>query len=137
MSFTTLDPAFLVSPQIHPGDVAAAAAAGVTAIVNNRPDGEEPGQPASADIEAAARAAGLAYHHLPFTDLPALDQVQAIARLLDEPDVRLLAFCRVGTRSARLWALAEARRGGDGPTILAQAEGAGYDLSPLRRLLLR
>ena len=61
MSFSALDAAFLVSPQIQPGDVAAAAAMGVTTIVNNRPDGEEPGQPAGAEIEAAARAAGLAY----------------------------------------------------------------------------
>ncbi|MEL7030031.1 MAG: sulfur transferase domain-containing protein, partial [Pseudomonadota bacterium] len=63
--FRTLAPDFAVAPQISQQDVAAAAADGVVLIVNNRPDGEEPGQPAGAEIEAAARAAGVAYAAIP------------------------------------------------------------------------
>ena len=135
MSFRALDHSFLVSPQIRPGDVAAAAAAGVTAIVNNRPDGEEPGQPAGADIEIAARSAGLSYHHIPFTGPPAPDEVDRLRAILDGADGTLLAFCKSGTRSTWLWALAERRRGGDPDAILAAAAGAGYDPGPIAQLL--
>ena len=51
-----------VSGQISPDDIPALKAAGFTTIVNNRPDGEAPDQPSGAEIEAAAKAAGLAYH---------------------------------------------------------------------------
>lgn len=137
MSFRTLDDRTMVAGQIRPDDIAEAAAAGVTLIVNNRPDGEEPGQPSGAEVEAAARAAGIDYRFLPIAGTIAPETVAAMAALLDDARGRVLMFCRVGTRSTSLWALAQARRGGDGATILAQAEGAGYDLSPLRRLLLR
>ena len=60
-----IDNGAFVSGQIAPADVAEAAALGVTLIVNNRPDGEEPGQPSGAEIEAAAVAAGLEYRHIP------------------------------------------------------------------------
>jgi len=135
MSFRTLDERTLVAGQIGPGDIAAAAAAGVTLIVNNRPDGEEPGQPATAEIEAAARAAGLAYRHLPIAGGIAPGEAEAMAALLDEADGKALLFCRSGTRSTYLWALARAKQGADGAAILARAEAAGYDLSPLRPVL--
>src|SRR5690606_11148109 len=59
--FKPLAEGFWVAPQIEPGDIAAAKALGVRVIINNRPDGEEPGQPDGAAIEQAAKAAGLAY----------------------------------------------------------------------------
>jgi len=90
--------------QLYPGDIAAAAAAGVTVIVNNRPDGEEPGQPAGAEIERAALAAGLRYRHIPVAGAITPDQVAAMAAAMDEG--KLLAFCRTGTRSTLLWAVA-------------------------------
>jgi uncharacterized protein (TIGR01244 family) len=54
-----LDEKVLVSGQIRPEDVAALVGEGVTMLVNNRPDGEEPDQPLGMDIEEAARAAGI------------------------------------------------------------------------------
>jgi uncharacterized protein (TIGR01244 family) len=137
MSFRTLDDRTMVAGQIRPEDIAEAGAAGVRLIVNNRPDGEEPGQPVGAEIEAAARAAGIGYRFLPIAGTIAPEAVAAMAALLDDAQGRILMFCRSGTRSTFLWALAQARRGGEGATILAQAEAAGYDLSPLRRFLLR
>ena len=127
------DTVLVAGRQLRPDDIAAAAAEGVAVIVNNRPDGEEPGQPASADIERAAKAAGLRYHHIPITGGIAPDQVAAMARALEEG--RTLAFCRSGTRSTHLWALAIHSRGADGATILAAAAGAGYDLARLRPYL--
>jgi len=52
---TPLDDKVLVAGQISVDAIAALAAYGVTTIVNNRPDHEEPGQPLSAEIEAKVR----------------------------------------------------------------------------------
>lgn len=137
MTFRALDAATLVAGQIGPGDVADAVAGGVTTIVNNRPDGEEPGQPAAAEIEAAARAAGLGYRDIPIAGGIDPAQVAALCAAIDEAEGKLLLFCRSGTRSTWLWALAQARRGMDGEAIVARAAAAGYDLGPLRPHLMR
>ncbi|MBX3560845.1 MAG: TIGR01244 family phosphatase [Sphingomonas sp.] len=134
--FRVLDDSTFVSGQIGSEDVAQAAALGVTMIVNNRPDGEEPGQPAGGEIAAAAEAAGLAYRHIPVAGGFAPEQVETMAEALEAAEGKVLAFCKSGTRSTFLWALAEKRRGGDGAAIMEQAAAAGYDLSPLRPYLL-
>jgi uncharacterized protein (TIGR01244 family) len=133
--FHSLDDDTLVAGQIRAEDVADAAAAGVTLIVNNRPDGEEMGQPRSAEIEAAAEAAGLAYRHIPVSGGVSGAQVEAMAEAFDEAGGKTLAFCRSGTRSTYLWALARSRRGVDGETLVGQAAAAGYDLGPIRAYL--
>lgn len=103
-------------------------------IVNNRPDGEEPGQPAAAEIEAAARAANLGYRHIPVAAGGlSSDLVQAMAEAMDEADGTVFAFCRSGTRSTYLWALARSRQGAGGDELIERAAAAGYDLSPLAR----
>ncbi len=127
-----LDPDTFVAGQIRPGDIAAIAAKGVTLIVNNRPDGEEPGQPLAAEIEAAAKAAGLAYRDIPVAGGISADQAEALAEALDQAAGKALLFCRSGTRSTWLWALARACRGADAETLIHQAAAAGYDLTPLR-----
>jgi len=130
--FRQIDESMLVSGQIQPEDVQAAVDAGVTMIVNNRPDGEQPGQPAGAEIEAAARAAGLDYRHIPVAGGLSPDLVQAMAEALDAADGKVLGFCAAGTRSTYLWALARLKAGADVEDIIAKAGGAGYDLSALR-----
>jgi uncharacterized protein (TIGR01244 family) len=65
---------FTTAPQISIADVAEAARQGFRTVINNRPDDEEPGQPSSAEIEAAARAAGLAYFHIPVRGGPTPDR---------------------------------------------------------------
>lgn len=132
-----LDEGMFVAGQIRPEDVAEASRHGVTKIVNNRPDGEEPGQPAAAEIEAAARAAGIAYVHIPVAGGFSPDQVAAMARALDEAEGPVLAFCRTGTRSTFLWALARAGSGDDGAEIMRKAAEAGYDLMPIAEYLNR
>lgn len=134
--FRTLDPSISVFGQIAPADVAAAREQGFTTIINNRPEGEEPGQPTGAEIEAAATAAGLAYVAIPVSPggfSPA--QVEQMAAALDKADGPVLAFCRSGTRSTFLWALARHIMGDDGETLIAKAAGAGYDLNPIRPML--
>jgi len=129
-----LEPGTFVSGQIAASDLAEVAAAGVKTIVNNRPDGEEPGQPAGAEIEAAARAAGLAYRHIPVAGGISPAQVDAMAEALVAGPA--LAFCRSGTRSTFLWALARAKQGADGASLLRAAAEAGYDLNPIRPYLI-
>ena len=94
-----------VAPQLGPEAMAAAAKAGFRSIVNNRPDFEGgPTQPTSASIEAAARAAGLEYAWLPVA--PGFQSPEEIARcaeLLQSLPKPILAFCRSGTRSGKLF----------------------------------
>lgn len=124
---------FVSVRQLTVGDVDEAAAAGIRLIVNNRPDGEEPGQPSSAQIEAATRAAGLDYRHIPIAAGFPPERVEAMARALEQGPV--LAFCRSGTRSTYLWALARAERGAPAAESVAAAAAAGYDLGPIRAWL--
>lgn len=131
-----IDDHISVAPQITPWDVSEIARAGFVAIVNNRPDDEEPGQPEGAEIRAAAEAAGLAYTEIPVTQAGfSHPQVAAMGAALDAAGGPVLAYCRSGTRSCNLWALAEASRGGDPEELTAKAAAAGYDLSGIRPVL--
>ena len=105
-----LAPDVCVTGQLEPAAMAWAAQAGFKSVVNNRPDFEGgPDQPTSAAIEAAARAAGLHYAHLPVA--PAVqtpEQIAAFAALLAQLPRPLLAFCRSGARSSKLFHAATA-----------------------------
>lgn len=121
---------FSVAPQITPADVAEIARMGFVRLINNRPDGEVPGQPAGAEIEAAARAAGLDYVQIPFAGPPTPEQASATASAADTAGGPALAFCRSGTRSITAWSLGQAEAGARSrQELLGLAAGAGYDLS--------
>ena len=127
-----IDAGMMVSGQIQPGDVPGLAARGVRLIVNNRPDGEEPGQPSGAEIARAAEAAGIAYRHIPVAPgglTP--DRIAAMGEAIEGAQGPVFAFCRSGTRSTFLWALAGAAAGKNGADILRKAADAGYDLTPI------
>lgn len=125
-----------VAPQISVEDVAELKAAGFVAIINNRPDDEEPGQPSGDAIRSAAAAAGLAYTPIPVTHAGfSMPQVEAMAGALAAADGPVLAYCRSGTRSCNLWALAEANGGGQPDAIIEAGASAGYDLSAIHPLL--
>jgi uncharacterized protein (TIGR01244 family) len=133
--FRKLSDGVLASPQIDVADVAAAAAQGVMLIVNNRPEGESDDQTPGAEIEAAAKAAGLGYVAIPVTHSGFSEpQVKAMAEALAGAGGPVLAYCRSGTRSTLLWALAEASRGTDPETLARQAAQAGYDITSVRAL---
>lgn len=131
--FRKVTDAFSVSPQITPEEARAAAASGVRLIINNRPDGEAPDQPSSADVEAAARAAGADYLFLPVVGRPTPEQARAQAEAVAGAKGPVLAFCRTGTRSITAWALGEAAGGRDRAELARLAAGAGYDLAPVLR----
>lgn len=128
-------PVFAVADQVRPEEIASLRGR-FAMLINNRPDGEEPGQPTHAEIEAAARHAGLAYRFAPVVAAPGPDQVQAVRGALDDATGPVLAFCRSGTRSIVTWAVAEALQGRPVETLVAQGAQAGYDLGPPLQVLL-
>lgn len=131
-----IDEQISVAPQIAPENIPLLAEQGFGLVINNRPDDEESGQPSSAEIRAAAEAAGLGYVAIP-TVMGGMSsqQVEAMAKALGGAQGPVLAYCRSGTRSCNLWALAQASRGGDPDALTAKAAGAGYDISGIRPLL--
>lgn len=131
--FRELSPTMLASPQIWPDEVATAAALGVRLIINNRPDGESPDEPQGPAIEAAARAAGVDYVAIPVSHAGfSLPQVEAMGEALANAGGKVLAYCRSGTRSTFLWAMAQAKAGMEPDAIAAAAASAGYDITPVR-----
>lgn len=127
-----LTDSFAAAPQITLDDVAAIKAAGFGFIVNNRPDGESADQTPGDDIEAAALDAGLGYCAIPIDQSGfTVEQVAALSALMVSPRP-ILAYCRSGTRSTNLWALASASRGVNIEEIIDVALGAGYDVRALR-----
>jgi uncharacterized protein (TIGR01244 family) len=131
--FRRLSGTMLASPQISVADIVAARDEGVTLIVNNRPEGESADQTPGAEIEAAARAAGIGYLAIPIGHAGfSHPQVQKLAEALAKEKGQVLGYCRSGTRSTLLWALAQASRGEDPEALTAAAASAGYDVSPVR-----
>lgn len=135
--FRKINDAFYASPQIDVAQVPEAKNLGVGLIINNRPENESDDQTPGAEIEAAAKAAGIGYVAIPVTHAGfSAPQVDAMRAALDQAgDKSVLAYCRSGTRSTLLWALAEARAGQNPEGLAVSAADAGYDLAPIRALL--
>jgi uncharacterized protein (TIGR01244 family) len=101
-------------------------------IVNNRPEGEAPDQTPGPVIEAAARDAGIDYRSIPISHGDFSEaKVRQMIEALDGADGKVLAYCRTGTRSTLLWALAQAARGMPLEGVAEAAASAGYDVSPV------
>ena len=131
-----LDDKTLVDGQIAPGDVAELVALGVTMIVNNRPDGEDVGQPTSDEIEAAAKAAGVEYRHVPIARGLGPSDIEAMREAMHAAsEGKLFAFCRSGNRSTLAWAVARNEDGVPREELERYAEGAGFTLGPIAHLL--
>lgn len=134
--FRRINENMLVSQQLALEDIAAAANLGLTTIVNNRPDGEEPSAPQGDAIEAAAAAAGLNYIAIPIGHSGFSEpQVTAMIAAMEQAEGPILAYCRSGTRSTLLWALAAAKQGENPDDIARAAAQAGYDVSPIRSMI--
>ncbi|AKG08376.1 oxidoreductase [Moraxella bovoculi] len=90
-----------LSGQIIPADVAKLAKQGVKTIVNNRPDGEEPGQPTSDEIKAACTEHGIIYKQIAFSSgMLDMNHIQEFADFYNQTERPLHIFCRTGNRSS-------------------------------------
>ena len=131
-----LDDKTLIDGQISHADIAALKAEGVTMIVNNRPDGEDVGQPTSAEIEAAARDAGLDYRHVPIARGMGPADVEAMRNAIHAAGAgKMFAYCRTGNRSALAWAVAKSEDGTSRDELERCVGDAGFDLGPVTHLL--
>jgi len=124
-----------VASQIDLGDIAEIARLGYRTLINNRPDGEEAGQLTADTARQKAEAAGLAYHHLPFTaaTLTAAD-IAAFDALLRDAKGPVLAHCRSGTRCFLVWAVTQVQAGAaSADTLIARGADLGFEVSALKR----
>ncbi len=136
MDIKKIDDGLSVSPQITPIDISEVADAGFRSIICNRPDGESGDQPSFAEVEEAAKAAGLETRYQPVVSGKVTDEdAEAFAKNMNELPGPVLAYCRSGTRCATLWALSEAADGRTLPVILSKTKLAGYDMSGVARRL--
>jgi uncharacterized protein (TIGR01244 family) len=133
-----LGPGFSVSGRLDRSDLEALAQAGVRTIINNRPDGEDPGQLPAAEARRIAELHGLVYHHIPITaaTLSRAD-VDAFAAALHNGQTPVVAHCRSGTRSALLWALSRMRDRADPLALIAEAARHGIDIAGLPAVAAR
>lgn len=130
--FRILSDTMLASPQISPGDLATARNDGVTLIINNRPEGEAQDQTPGPEIEAEARKQGMDYLAIPITHAGfSAVQVEELAKALAGAQGKVLGYCRSGTRSTLLWALARSSMGDDPDQLAEAARSAGYDVSSI------
>ncbi|SFR36252.1 TIGR01244 family protein [Yoonia tamlensis] len=135
MDIRQISPTYAVSPQIDVTDMPAIIAAGFTTIICNRPDAEVPPSHQANAIEAAAKAAGLAFVVNPVTHQGLnMDMVRLQKEVMLGANGPTLAYCASGTRSSIVWSLGQA---GEMPTddIIAATAAAGYDLAGMRAQL--
>ena len=120
----------IVSPQISTGCIDDAAALGVTLIINNRPDGEEAGQPTNEELSSYAESQGIKWAFIPVNSGQlTMEGIESMSFALRDSE-KILAYCRTGTRSCNLWGLAEAYTAHSSvENIVKHAADAGYDLS--------
>lgn len=137
MDLQALDESLTVSAQISPADIPRLAEQGYRTLISNRPDGEEDGQPTAADLATAAEASGMEFVHIPVVAGAITDSdIEVFADAIKAAPGRAHAFCRTGTRSTTLWALAQAS---SLPVeeVLRKASRAGYDLTSVQLRLER
>lgn len=136
MAHKTLTPRIAVAGQLSADTIRDLAEQGFSDVICNRPDAEEPGQPPLSELEAAAKEAGLAFHHIPVSggQFPE-SAVSAFGEVLEGAKGKVMAYCRSGTRSTCLWALSQARQA-EPAALIETGARAGYDLSGLMPALV-
>lgn len=132
---------FAVAGQVTPEQLAELKARGYTTIIALRPDGEGPGQPSAAQVQAAAQSNGMAFAYVPVTAGAAIPEsaVAALGQAIGDNPGKVLLYCRSGSRAARTWGLVEASRhgGADADAILAAVKGSGQSADDLREAIAR
>jgi uncharacterized protein (TIGR01244 family) len=130
-----LAPGLTAAGALSRDDIEALAAAGVKTIINNRPDGEDPGQLPADAARGLCDAHGIAYHHIPFVaatlTLADIDAFDAVLKSAPQP---VVAHCRSGTRSTMIWALTRMRQGENPATLVALGAKNGVDIAALPAL---
>ena len=104
MDVTKLADNYAATAQIRPEEIKAIADAGFVAIICNRPDGEEPGQPTADEIRAACSEAGIEFHHVPVTGMYLTPESVLLHRsIIESSNGPVLGYCRSGHRSTVIY----------------------------------
>ena len=134
-SLMDLAPGLTAAGALSAADIEALAAAGTKTIINNRPDGEDPGQLSADEARRLCAAHGIAYHHIPFVAATLtradIDAFEAVLASASQP---MVAHCRSGTRSTMIWALTRMRHGDDPAALVALGARNGVDIAALPAL---
>jgi len=104
MNLKQIAPDFSTTGQITPDQIKDVAAAGFKSIVCARPDQEEPGQPAFAEVAKAAEAAGLQIVHIPVSGMLGEGQIIRFHEAWNAMPKPMLGYCRSGMRAGSLHA---------------------------------
>lgn len=107
MNIRPLNDEYAVTAQIAVEDLKEIKDMGFKSIVCHRPDDEDPGQPAFAEISARATELGLELRHIPISGAPSADAVQEMVDALDELPKPMLGYCRSGNRSTIIYQQAQ------------------------------
>lgn len=111
MEYRQITDDYSVAGQLTAADVPAAKAAGFKAMICNRPDSEDGAVP-HAELEAAAKAAGLEFRYIPVVSGQiTMENVDDQAAALDSLPGPVLAYCRSGARCTNLFGLVQQKRG--------------------------
>jgi len=128
-----------IAGQPDTGDFADFAEQGFRALVNVRPDREEPGQPGTCAEQRAAENAGLAYGFIPVTG-PTITEadIRAFQCAVANAEGPVLAHCKSGTRALALHVLGEVLDGRmTAEDVLPFGRERGFDLSSAAGWLAR
>ncbi len=129
MNIRTINHHFSVSGPLTKADFHTLAEAGVTTLINGRPDFEEPNQVPDAMLRVWARKAGLEYYFVPVVSGHySAQDVAKFGRILLGAKGRVHAICRTGTRVLHLWALARWEQGLSQHELKQAGDQVGVDL---------
>ncbi|WP_020190357.1 beta-lactamase hydrolase domain-containing protein [Pseudomonas putida] len=103
-NLTQLSDCLAVTGQISSADLPHIKSLGFRSLICNRPDGEGgQEQPTHTEIQIAAQALGLTLGYLPVTAETVDANTAAFAALLEGLEPPILAYCRTGNRSTKLY----------------------------------
>jgi len=125
---------FWISGQITEKHFEDAKNQGITLIINNRPDHEEPGILSVDDAKNFALQYGVDYLHLPMANGQPLpeDLIPKMQEALNKQiasNGKVLAHCRTGTRSSFLWGCIQIMENKlSAEEVISKASSAGINL---------
>ena len=136
---TEIAPGLFAAAQVDRAAIQEIAASGAKTLINNRPDGEEPGQLPAEQAREEAEKLGLTYIHIPVTSSAiAPGDVEAMQKALESAPKPAVMHCRSGTRSTLLWAAGEVLAGRrDAGELVADAAEKGFQITSLPTLVTR
>ena len=136
-----LDENFYIAGQLVAEDFSKAKELSFTIIINNRPDGEEPGILSVSEAKQLASDFNIEYLHLPMANgqpLPEdlIPSMQLALQQVKDKNGKILAHCRTGTRSSFLWGIIQLLEGNKtSDEVIAISSAAGINLTGFTPIL--